>query len=201
VGGPSRRCARARPHASSPAPYCTMLLATTAPTWSSSKRPKAAKSGRPGYARATRTSSCPRTAASARPRLDCAGSEARALLLRILPHSTCWWRNYRPDVMERFGLPAQELTERFPRLVYCADLGVRRRRARTATGRLRPDRAGHDGFMSLTGTEETGPDARRDRDRRRARGHLRRATASSLRCSSARARAAARSCTRRCSSR
>jgi crotonobetainyl-CoA:carnitine CoA-transferase CaiB-like acyl-CoA transferase len=65
--------------------------------------------------------------------------------------------NFRPGVMERLGLGAASLLERHPRLIYCAISGF------GSTGPYR-DRPGFDqiaqgmsGFMSLTGTPESGP--------------------------------------------
>ena len=81
----------------------------------------------------------------------------RELLLRLLPHFDVLVENYRPGVMEKLGLAATDLVERFPRLVYCGISGF------GADGPYR-DRPGLDqiaqgmsGFMSLTGTEESGP--------------------------------------------
>jgi crotonobetainyl-CoA:carnitine CoA-transferase CaiB-like acyl-CoA transferase len=89
--------------------------------------------------------------------LDFASGEGRALLLRMLPHFDVLVENFRPGVMEERGLSAESLLERFPRLVYCGISGF------GADGPYR-DRPGFDqiaqgmsGFMSLTGTEESGP--------------------------------------------
>src|SRR5262245_4012964 len=55
--------------------------------------------------------------------LDLRKPEARALLLRIPPRFDVLVENYRPDVMERFGLSAEKLTEQFPPLAYCGISG------------------------------------------------------------------------------
>src|SRR5258705_6662685 len=59
--------------------------------------------------------------------------------------------------MERFGLSAEKLTEQFPRLVYCGISGF----GPDGPYRLRPGfdqmAQGMSGFMSLTGTAESGP--------------------------------------------
>jgi formyl-CoA transferase len=77
--------------------------------------------------------------------------------VRILPRFDVLVENYRPDVMERFGLSAEKLTEQFPRLVYCGISGF----GPDGPYRLRPGfdqiAQGMSGFMSLTGTEEMGP--------------------------------------------
>ena len=89
--------------------------------------------------------------------LDLRRPEGRDLLLRLLPRFDVLVENYRPGVMEAFGLGPKALTERFPRLVYCAISGF------GADGPYR-DRPGFDqiaqgmsGFMSVTGTEQSGP--------------------------------------------
>jgi crotonobetainyl-CoA:carnitine CoA-transferase CaiB-like acyl-CoA transferase len=83
--------------------------------------------------------------------------EGRAVVERLLATCDVLVENFRPGVMAELGLGADELTERFPRLVYCGSSGF---------GAAGPyaDRAGFDqiaqgmsGFMSLTGTAESGP--------------------------------------------
>jgi crotonobetainyl-CoA:carnitine CoA-transferase CaiB-like acyl-CoA transferase len=82
---------------------------------------------------------------------------ARSLLLRLLPHFDVLVENFRPGVMQELGLGAEDLCERFPRLVVCGISGF------GPDGPYR-DRPGFDqiaqgmsGFMSLTGTPESGP--------------------------------------------
>jgi crotonobetainyl-CoA:carnitine CoA-transferase CaiB-like acyl-CoA transferase len=137
-------------------PYCTMLLADYGADVVKFEAPEGREFRPPGSPRDSYFFlSANRGKRSAT--LDLRRPEARALLLRILPHFDVLVENYRPDVMERFGLPAQDLTDRFPRLVYCGISGF------GPDGPYR-DRPGFDqiaqgmsGFMSLTGTEETGP--------------------------------------------
>jgi len=89
--------------------------------------------------------------------LDLRRPEGRDLLLRLLPRFDVLVENYRPAVMDALGLGPGALTESFPRLVYCSISGF------GADGPYR-DRPGFDqiaqgmsGFMSLTGTAESGP--------------------------------------------
>ena len=89
--------------------------------------------------------------------VDLRAEGGRELLLRILPHFDVLVENYRPGVMERLGLGAERLRELHPRLVYCGISGF------GPDGPYR-DRPGFDqiaqgmsGFMSLTGTPESGP--------------------------------------------
>ncbi len=89
--------------------------------------------------------------------LDIKAPAGRDLLLRLLARFDVLIENFRPGVMEGLGLGAAMLTERFPRLIYCGISGF------GADGPYR-DRPGFDqiaqgmrGFMSLTGTTESGP--------------------------------------------
>jgi len=89
--------------------------------------------------------------------LDLRSEGGRELLRRVLPHFDVLVENFRPGVMAELGLGAEELLERCPRLVYCGISGF------GADGPYR-DRPGFDqiaqgmsGFMSLTGTAESGP--------------------------------------------
>ena len=137
-------------------PYCTMLLADYGADVVKFESPEGREFRAPGSPRDSYFFlSANRGKRSAT--LDLRRAEARALLLRILPRFDVLVENYRPGVMERFGLAPGALTERFPRLVYCGISGF------GADGPYR-DRPGFDqiaqgmsGFMSLTGTEETGP--------------------------------------------
>lgn len=89
--------------------------------------------------------------------LDLKAEAGRELLERLMPHFDVLIENFRPGVMQRLGLGADALTERFPRLIYCGISGF------GAEGPY-SDRPGFDqiaqgmsGFMSLTGTEDSGP--------------------------------------------
>ncbi len=89
--------------------------------------------------------------------LDLRTAAGRDLLLRILPHFDVLVENFRPGVMPELGLAPEMLTERFPRLVYCGISGF----GHDGPYRDRPGfdqiAQGMSGFMSLTGTEESGP--------------------------------------------
>jgi formyl-CoA transferase/CoA:oxalate CoA-transferase len=85
-------------------------------------------------------------------------SEAgREVVERLLESCDVLVENFRPGVMAELGLDPEVLAERFPRLVYCGISGF------GADGPY-AQRAGFDqiaqgmsGFMSLTGTSESGP--------------------------------------------
>jgi len=137
-------------------PWCTMLLADYGADVVKIESPEGREFRPPGASRDSYFFlSANRGKRSAT--LDLRVPAAREALLRMLPSFDVLVENYRPCVMERFGLSAETLTERFPRLVYCGISGF------GADGPYR-DRPGLDqiaqgmsGFMSLTGTEEMGP--------------------------------------------
>jgi crotonobetainyl-CoA:carnitine CoA-transferase CaiB-like acyl-CoA transferase len=137
-------------------PYCTMMLAD----YGADVVRFESRGGRefrpPGSERDSyfflSSNRCKRSAT-----LDLRKPAGRELLLRLLPSFDVLVENFRPGVMEKFGISAERLTTRFPRLVYCGISGF------GPDGPYR-DRPGLDqiaqgmsGFMSLTGTEETGP--------------------------------------------
>jgi len=89
--------------------------------------------------------------------LDLGCEAGREVVRRMLPRFDVLVENFRPGVMEARGLGAEALLARQPRLVYCGISGF------GASGPYR-DRPGFDqiaqgmsGFMSLTGTPESGP--------------------------------------------
>jgi CoA:oxalate CoA-transferase len=137
-------------------PYCTMLLADYGADVVKLESPEGREFRAPGSPRDSYfflSSNRGKRSAT----LDLRRAEARELFVRILPHFDVLVENYRPDVMERFDLSAEKLTDRFPRLVYCGISGF----GPNGPYRLRPGfdqiAQGMSGFMSLTGTEETGP--------------------------------------------
>ncbi len=89
--------------------------------------------------------------------LDLRKDAGRDVLLRLLEDADVLVENFRPGVMERLGLGAEELLARFPRLVLCSISGF----GRTGPYAERPGfdqiAQGMSGLMSLTGTEESGP--------------------------------------------
>jgi formyl-CoA transferase/CoA:oxalate CoA-transferase len=89
--------------------------------------------------------------------LDLRSERGREVFLRLLPGFDVLVENFRPRVMDALGLGAEVLLEHQPRLIYCGISGF------GASGPYR-DRPGFDqiaqgmsGFMSLTGTPESGP--------------------------------------------
>lgn len=89
--------------------------------------------------------------------LDLKTEAGHEVFERLLPRFDVVVENFRPGVMEKLGLGAARLMATQPRLVYCGISGF------GADGPY-SDRPGFDqiaqgmsGFMSLTGTEESGP--------------------------------------------
>jgi crotonobetainyl-CoA:carnitine CoA-transferase CaiB-like acyl-CoA transferase len=83
--------------------------------------------------------------------------EGRKLFLKLVPEFDVVIENFRPGVMKELGLGAESLLEVNPGLIYCGISGF------GATGPY-AERPGFDqiaqglsGFMSLTGTDESGP--------------------------------------------
>ena len=137
-------------------PFCTMQLADLGADVVKVERPDVARefSTREGHDTYFFLSS---NRAKRSLALDYASAEGREVLLRGLEQVDVVVENFRPGVMDRFGLGPQALTERFSRLVYVSISGF------GATGPYR-DRPGFDqiaqgmsGIMSVTGTPESGP--------------------------------------------
>ena len=89
--------------------------------------------------------------------LDLRKDGGRALFLRLLPRFDVVIENFRPGVMERLGLGAAGLLERVPRLVYCAISGFGASGPYAGRPGFDQIAQGMSGFMSLTGTVESGP--------------------------------------------
>ncbi|NIP95637.1 MAG: CoA transferase, partial [Akkermansiaceae bacterium] len=76
---------------------------------------------------------------------------------RILPSFDVVIENFRPDVMEALGLGAESLLEMHPRLVYCGVSGFGADGPYANRPGFDQIAQGMSGFMSLTGTDESGP--------------------------------------------
>ncbi|PIW28125.1 MAG: CoA transferase [Rhodospirillales bacterium CG15_BIG_FIL_POST_REV_8_21_14_020_66_15] len=89
--------------------------------------------------------------------LDLKKPQAQEIVKRLARDADVVWENFRPGVMDRFGLGYDALTEINPRLIYCAVSGF---------GHTGPERAkaafdgkiqAMSGIMSITGEPEGGP--------------------------------------------
>jgi crotonobetainyl-CoA:carnitine CoA-transferase CaiB-like acyl-CoA transferase len=89
--------------------------------------------------------------------LDLKSSEGKAVLLRLVKDADVVLENFRPGVMARLGLGYEELVKVNPKLIYVGLSGF------GETGPYRDLPAfdhviqAYSGWMSITGTEETGP--------------------------------------------
>ena len=108
-------------------PYCTMLLADYGADVVKFESPEGREFRPPGSPRDSYFFlSANRGKRSAT--IDLRRPEARALLLRILPRFDVLVENYRPDVMERFGLVGREARRAVPAPRLLRHLGLRPRR-------------------------------------------------------------------------
>jgi crotonobetainyl-CoA:carnitine CoA-transferase CaiB-like acyl-CoA transferase len=89
--------------------------------------------------------------------IDLKREEGRALVHRILPGFDIVVENFRPRVMEEIGLGADALVAQHPRLVYCAVSGFGSHGPYANRPGFDQIAQGMSGFMSLTGTVESGP--------------------------------------------
>jgi CoA:oxalate CoA-transferase len=89
--------------------------------------------------------------------LDLKRAEGRELFLRLLPRFDVVIENYRPGVMEKLGLGADELLRRHSRLIYCGISGFGADGPYSGRPGFDQIAQGMSGFMSLTGTEASGP--------------------------------------------
>ncbi len=89
--------------------------------------------------------------------LDLKRDAGRALFLRMLPHFDVVVENFRPGVMQGLGLGPDTLRERHRRLVYCGISGYGPDGPYAARPGFDQIAQGMSGFMSVTGTEESGP--------------------------------------------
>ncbi len=89
--------------------------------------------------------------------LDYRSERGRAVLLRLLDAADVLVENFRPDVMAKLGLAPEQLVERFPRLIYCGISGFGADGPYAGRPGFDQIAQGMSGFMSLTGTRESGP--------------------------------------------
>lgn len=89
--------------------------------------------------------------------LDLKAPGGKELFLRLLPHFDVVIENFRPGVMQRLGLGAETLIERSPKLVYCGISGFGADGPYSGRPGFDQIAQGMSGFMSITGTPESGP--------------------------------------------
>jgi formyl-CoA transferase/CoA:oxalate CoA-transferase len=89
--------------------------------------------------------------------LDLKSEEGRELVWRMLPRFDVVIENYRPGVMERLGLGPEAVAERHPRTIYARISGFGADGPYAGRPGFDQIAQGMSGFMSLTGTPESGP--------------------------------------------
>ena len=89
--------------------------------------------------------------------IDIKSDAGRELVLGMLPRFDFVVENFRPGVMDAFGLGPATLTRLFPRLVYCSISGYGADGPYSGRPGFDQVAQGMSGFMSLTGTEQSGP--------------------------------------------
>jgi crotonobetainyl-CoA:carnitine CoA-transferase CaiB-like acyl-CoA transferase len=137
-------------------PFCTMLLADYGADVVKLESPKGREFRYPGSDRDSYfflSSNRGKRSVT----FDLHAGGAKDFVLRLLSHFDVLVENFRPSVMSDVGLDPEMLTDRFPKLVYCNISGF----GRDGPYRDRPGfdqiAQGMSGFMSLTGTPESGP--------------------------------------------
>jgi len=89
--------------------------------------------------------------------LDIRTDAGREVLLKLLEGCDVLVENFRPTIMADIGLGPETLIERFPRLVYCGISGFGPAGPYANRPGFDQIAQGMSGFMSLTGTRDSGP--------------------------------------------
>src|SRR5438067_13347365 len=89
--------------------------------------------------------------------LDLAKPAAVEIAKRLATESDIVWENFRPGIMERFGLGYEAYRSINPRLVYCAVSGFGQNGPERGTAAFDGKLQAMSGIMSITGHEEMGP--------------------------------------------
>lgn len=89
--------------------------------------------------------------------LDLRKSEAREIVLRLAAEADVVWENFRPGVMDRFGLGYEELRKLNPNLIYCAVSGFGQTGPESGAAAFDGKIQAMSGIMSITGNAEEGP--------------------------------------------
>jgi len=89
--------------------------------------------------------------------LDLQKPQAVAIVKRLAESADIVWENFRPGVMDRFGLDYETLRAFNPRLIYCAVSGFGQNGPERNTAAFDGKLQAMSGIMSLTGHEDKGP--------------------------------------------
>ncbi len=89
--------------------------------------------------------------------LDLTKRQAVEIVKRLAERADVVWENFRPGIMERFGLDYEVLRAINPRLIYCAVSGFGQNGPERGTAAFDGKLQAMSGIMSITGHEEMGP--------------------------------------------
>jgi crotonobetainyl-CoA:carnitine CoA-transferase CaiB-like acyl-CoA transferase len=89
--------------------------------------------------------------------LDLQKPKAVEIVKRLVKNADVVWENFRPGIMERFGLGYEVLKAINPRLIYCAVSGFGQNGPERGTAAFDGKLQAMSGIMSITGHEDKGP--------------------------------------------
>jgi crotonobetainyl-CoA:carnitine CoA-transferase CaiB-like acyl-CoA transferase len=89
--------------------------------------------------------------------LDLSQPQAVAIAKRLAKTADIVWENFRPGIMDRFGLGWETLRALNPRLIYCAVSGFGQNGPERGTAAFDGKLQAMSGIMSITGHEDKGP--------------------------------------------
>ena len=89
--------------------------------------------------------------------LDLQKPQAVEIVKRLVKTADVVWENFRPGIMERFGLGYETLKAINPRLIYCAVSGFGQNGPERGTAAFDGKLQAMSGIMSITGHEDKGP--------------------------------------------
>ncbi|MBV9860667.1 MAG: CoA transferase [Alphaproteobacteria bacterium] len=89
--------------------------------------------------------------------LDLTKPKAVEIVKRLVARADVVWENFRPGVMDRFGLGYDKLRAVNPRLIYCAVSGFGQNGPERNTAAFDGKLQAMSGIMSITGHEDKGP--------------------------------------------
>jgi crotonobetainyl-CoA:carnitine CoA-transferase CaiB-like acyl-CoA transferase len=89
--------------------------------------------------------------------LDLQKPKAVEIVKRLVKDTDIVWENFRPGIMDRFGLGYEALKQINPRLIYCAVSGFGQNGPERGTAAFDGKLQAMSGIMSITGHEDKGP--------------------------------------------
>jgi len=89
--------------------------------------------------------------------LDLQKPKAVEIVKRLVKDADIVWENFRPGIMERFGIGYETLKAINPRLIYCAVSGFGQNGPERGTAAFDGKLQAMSGIMSITGHEDKGP--------------------------------------------